>query len=71
MLNANRRALGVDDNDIWVIACGHLMTGSTPVTGLSSGALAYQGFGELQRREFFSNSAWAIEEIGMPEAGTY
>src|SRR6266568_4922057 len=70
MLNANRCALGVDDHDIRVIARGHFMTGSTPVTGLSSGALAYQGFGELQRRELFPNPPWTIEEIGMPEAGT-
>jgi hypothetical protein len=70
MLNAYRGAHGVDDNDIRVIACGHFMTGSTPVTGLSSGALAYQSFGELQCRELFANPAWTIEEIGMPKTGT-
>jgi hypothetical protein len=71
MLNANRRALGIDDDDIRVILCHHFMTRSTPVTGFSSSALAYQGFGELPCRELFSNPAWTIEEIGMPEAGAY
>jgi hypothetical protein len=71
MLNANRCALGVDNDNIWVIACGHFMTGSTPIAGLSSGALAYHGFGELQRRELFPNSAWTIEKIGMPKTGAY
>jgi len=33
--------------------------------------LAYQSFGKLPRRELFPNPAWSIEEIGMPEAGTY
>jgi hypothetical protein len=54
-----------------VIACGHFMTGSTPVTGLSGGALACQGFGELQRRELFPNPTWTIKEIGMAKVGIY
>jgi hypothetical protein len=47
------------------------MTGSTGIACLSGGDPTRQSFGKLQGRQPFPDPTWAIQEIGMAEAGTY
>jgi hypothetical protein len=68
LVNANRLALGLHQEDIGMVEVSHLQTGSAFITGILAPMETIESLGQVEGNQLFPDSVLPRKEVGMGDA---